>query len=425
MHLPPPDEISAPAQAGEAACYRTHLKHRFPSFRWCLLSLPLTGLTNAGSTVDFRIEQQVVTTSQGDYYWSQSRAAVIPGPVPRVILTTQEIERAGSHGYRDFYQLESTDRGHTWIGPTRIPSLQRARQPDGYDFVMGDACPLYHARTGVVLATGKTFGFRDGRFEDLTRERVSYAVFSPQSSQWSGLRLLTLPAVDRTGHPMLEANAGCHQRYDAPDGTVLLPIRYRRDPKVRQYTTIVARCTFDGETLRYVTHGSELTLSRDRGLYEPSITRFGDRYFLSLRADHSSFVARGADGLNFEPIAEWTFDDGSPLGSYNTQQHWISRPDALYLVYTRRAGTNDHVFRHRAPLFIAQVDPETLQVRRKTEQVLVIEEGADLGAGFGVVDLAPNETWVVTSEIQPQSKAMPLSNRILLARIHWTSPRPD
>ncbi|MBL9203583.1 MAG: exo-alpha-sialidase [Opitutaceae bacterium] len=422
MHLPPPDGIAAPARASEAACNPMRLNRWFPRCHLGVLLLPLACLTSTGSTDSFRIEQQVITTSQGAYYWSQSRAAVIPGPVPRVILTTQEIERAGSHGYRDIYLLETNDRGRTWSGPTLIPSLQRARQPDGYDFVMGDVCPLFHARTGVVLATGKTFGFREGRFEDRTRERVSYAVFSPQSSQWSVLRLLALPEVDRAGHPFLAANAGCNQRYDAPDGTVLLPIRYQRDPKVPQYTTIVARCTFDGETLRYVTHGSELTLGRDRGLYEPSITRFGDRYFLSLRADHSSFVARSTDGLNFEPIVEWTFDDGRPLGSYNTQQHWISRPDALYLVYTRRAGTNDHVFRHRAPLFIAQVDPETLRVRRKTERILVREEGADLGAGFGVVDLAPNETWVVTSEIQPQSKSMPLSNRILLARIHWAAP---
>ena len=45
--------------------------------------------------------------------------------------------------------------------------------------------------------------------------------------------------------------------------------------------------------------------------------------------------------------------DGQALGSYNTQQHWISHGDSLYLIYTRRGANNDHVFRNRAPIFIA------------------------------------------------------------------------
>ena len=70
----------------------------------------------------------------------------------------------------------------------------------------------------------------------------------------------------------------------------------------------------------------------------------------------------------FEKLKPWTFDDGTELGSYNTQQHWVSHSDGLYLVYTRRGANNDHVFRNRAPLFMAQVDPEKLQVIRSSEK---------------------------------------------------------
>src|SRR5690606_9434664 len=122
---------------------------------------------------------------------------------------------------------------------------------------IGDVCPQWHAATGVVLATGKTFGFPGGTKEDRGLERVSYAIYTPGTDRWGDLRLVELPASDHEGRPFLEPNAGCHQRFDLRNGEILLPIRYRKDPAHRFYTTIVARCRFDGATLSYVEHGSE------------------------------------------------------------------------------------------------------------------------------------------------------------------------
>lgn len=372
-----------------------------------------------GQTTPLQIEQHVILTSPTELHWAQSRAALIPGSPARVILTAQQIEKAGSHGYRDVFMCETTDGAKTWTAPVSIESLRRQRMPEGHDFVMGDICPQWHEASKVVLATGKTFGFRGGTKEDRGFERVSYAIFNPATNAWSGLKLLTLPEKDHAGLTILEPNAGCHQRVDLPNGEIFLPIRYRKDPKLRQYTTIVARCRFDGETLTYVEHGSELTIPRERGLYEPSVTSFGGKYYLTMRADHSAFVARSADGLNYEPIQEWTYEDGAVLGSYNTQQHWIVRPDALYLIYTRRGANNDHVFRHRAPIFIARVDPQRLCVLRATEQVLMPETGLDLGGGFAPVDVGTAETWVVSSEMAFPKERQGEPNRVRLAKILW------
>ena len=44
------------------------------------------------------------------------------------------------------------------------------------------------------------------------------------------------------------------------------------------------------------------------------------------------------DGLQYGPIHDWTFDDGSDLGSYNTQAHWLVHSDGLFLSYTRRGA---------------------------------------------------------------------------------------
>lgn len=372
--------------------------------------------------VPFRIEQQVILTSTGDYHWSQSRAAVIPGNPSRVILTTQEYERGITHGYRDLFMTESSAGAQSWSVPQRIDNLRRTRMPEGHDFVMGDVCPQWHAASRKVLATGKTFGFRDGTKEDRGLERVSYAVFDLAGNQWSGLKIMAMPEQDHEGRVILEPNAGCNLRFDLPNGDILLPVRYRKDPKSRAYTTVVARCKFDGETLTYLEHGSELTLPRDRGLYEPSVTGFRGNFYLTLRADHSAFVARSQDGLNYEPVLEWKFDDGEVLGSYNTQQHWIAHSDALYLIYTRRGANNDHVFRHRAPIFIAEVDLKRLRVLRATERVLLPEKGLDLGGGFASVDVSEEETWVISTEMGFPKERLAEPNHVLLSRIIWNQP---
>jgi len=186
----------------------------------------------------------------------------------------------------------------------------------------------------------------------------------------------------------------------------------------------VCRCSFDGKELNYLNHGSELELNDDtRGLGEPSMTRFNGKYFMTIRNDIKGFIASSNDGQHFDHYQPWTFDDGSELGSYNTQQHWVTHSDALFLVYTRRGADNDHVFRHRAPLFMAQVDPEKLCVIRKTEQILVPERGARLG-NFGVTDISPTETWVTVSEwMQPHGVEKHGSDgSVFVAKIAWNKP---
>src|SRR5690606_1926177 len=92
---------------------------------------------------------------------------------------------------------------------------------------------------------------------------------------------------------------------------------------------------------------------------------------------------------------------------------------------------NDHVFRHRAPLFIAQVDPDRLRVLRATERILVPEHGARLG-NFGITEVNERETWVTVAEWMqtnnpyPYDYSIPMKygsdNRVFVARIQWTRP---
>jgi len=118
---------------------------------------------------------------------------------------------------------------------------------------------------------------------------------------------------------------------------------------------------------------------------------------MTLRNDEHNYVTSGADGLQFEEPQRLAFDDGTDLGSYNTQTHWLTLGNRLYLVYTRRGANNDHVFRHRAPLFMAEFDPDAMQVIRSTERIIVPERGARLG-NFGITRISDNESWVTVAE---------------------------
>ena len=347
--------------------------------------------------VSLKFENLTPIEGSLEWDWWQARSAYVPGPKPLWLTTMSETGKTGTHNFHDIYTSFSRDAGRSWTKPKAVPSLRRTKQSDGYEVAPGDLWPTYHAKSGMVLATGKTFNFEGGTKENRLRERVAYAVFNPKSGLSTPLKFLSMPEKDRSGTTITGCNAGCTQRVDLPDGDIFLPVRYWRDPKKHNYTSTVVRCSFDGATLTYKEHGSELNIPKGRGLYEPSLTKFCGRYFLTLRADHSAFVTSGKDGIHFDLIREWKFDDGQVLGSYNTQQHWMTVGGGLFLVYTRRGADNDHIMRHRAPLFIGQVNPKTLRVIRSTERILIPENEATLG-NSGICRISATESWVTCGE---------------------------
>ncbi len=363
-----------------------------------LFAAPLVGSADDLPRVSLKLETLAAIPGRStEWDWWQARSAFVPGEKPLWVTTMSETGREGVHNFHDISQSISRDGGKTWSEPAVIPSLKRTKQEDGFEVAPGDLWPTWHAQSGMVIATGKTFNFEGGNREIRVREKVSYAVMNPKTGEWGPMKFLAIPDKDHSGKTISAANAGTTQRVDLPDGDILLPVRYQRHPKSFNYTSVVVRCGFDGETLTYKEHGSELNIPQGRGLYEPSLTKFGGRFFLTMRADHSAYVTSGTDGINYEPIREWQFDDGKPLGSYNTQQHWVTIGGGFFLVYTRKGADNDHIFRHRAPLFIGQVNPKTLRVMRATERVLLPENHATLG-NSGVCRISDNESWITCGE---------------------------
>jgi hypothetical protein len=301
-----------------------------------------------------------------------------------------------------------------------------------------DLTPAWHARTGKLLMTGHTAVYAEGDKGDLLLDNshprdVAYAVFDEGTRQWAEWRTLEPPDRDR----FFWTGAGCTQRVDLDNADILLPIYAMDRAAVGDnfwhgcFRAMVLRCRFDGAKLTYLEHGDELTVPVPRGFCEPSLTYYAGRYYLTLRNDVKGYVATGTDGLHFGEPKPWTFDDGEELGSYNTQQHWVTHGEGLFLTYTRRGANNDEIFRHRAPLFMAEVDPERVCVRRATERILVPNHGAQLG-NFGTANASTAESWVVTSECMQGDAKDPMNllltearganGRVYLCRILWDQP---
>lgn len=362
----------------------------------------------------------------GKTCWVHPRAGAIPGQTPTVVLTMQQLLLTGSDVFYAINEMRTDDLGKKWSPPKEHgQTLGRREEADGVVVAVCDFTPKWHAKSGKLLGIGQTVRYRNNKLIANRDRETAYAVYDAPSRTWSPWTTLAMPDAVK----FQSAGAGSVQRLDLSDGDVLLPI-YFKNKEQKTYRTTVLRCSFDGQKLVYKEHGSEMTVDIGRGLYEPSITRFNDRYFLTLRNDSAGYVASSADGLTYDEPRKWLWDDGVVLGNYNTQQHWVTHASGLFLVYTRKGANNDHVFRHRAPLFMAQVDPQTLRVIRATERALVPELGARLG-NFAVADVNENETWVTVAEwmqkagpqvVIPVDNERGADNSVYVARIKWEKP---
>ncbi|WP_236969292.1 sialidase family protein [Membranihabitans marinus] len=375
--------------------------------------------------LDFELELKTVQKGYNaeDSMWTQAYVGMIAGN-PATLKVTMSKLGQGVDNYGNLYASTSEDLGSTWDSPKLI--AQRSFTGEGgIEQALSDVFPSWHAKSEKLLATGKLFLYDSSNEEDPEiGRRAGYLVYNPENDRWGDVKILELPEFDHSGAPIINPTLGCIQRYDMANGDILLPMNYVRDElegKEDNITTVLY-CSFDGENLTYIKHGDEITIPSGRGLYEGSIAHYNDEYFLTLRANGSAYVTKSKDGLEFQPIKEWTFNDGTVLGSYNTQQHWVTHSEGLFLVYTRRGANNDNVMRHRAPLFIGQVDPENLSVHKETEKELMPNRGARLG-NFGVANVNQDLTVVSAAErLSPNQVTAEFDNTVYVSKILWNQP---
>ncbi len=353
--------------------------------------------------------------------WFHPKACVVPTETgPLAFMTLQPI--AGSDYFGPVHWMTSADSGKTWTEPRPVPPLGWVKQSDGSDEGVCDVVPEWHPQTKTVLALGHNVFYSGPRFSsNQPPRRPMYAVW--RDGRWGERRKL---AWDDPRGASIYTN-GCGQRVVLPHGDILMALSFTSE-NARPRAVAGALCSFDGQTLAVKQVGGEIRHPAGRGLLEPSLVRFRDRFLMTLRAeDQRGYVCASDDGLNWTPKQAWAWDDGEPLVLSTTQQHWLPHSEALWLVYTRRDASNVNVIRWRSPLWMAQVDVNTLRLRRDTERVVLplVGDGVKdpdrvaIMGNFHVTTVSPSESWVTVGEWQPKNG---LRGDLLLARIRWNRP---
>ena len=399
--------------------------------RHCLLLFSfLFSLTALGAEAGLiaSIEKQVVRQNRDGKAttWFHPRACRVPGKRPaasHAFMTVQSI--SGSDYFGPVHWSESSDLGKTWAKFHPIPSLGRvpvAKHP-GLMAGVCDVVPQYHPPTKTILAMGHVVFYKGPKFargDQLAR----YPVYTVRRSDgtWSKRRILEWN--DPRGAFIYSNN--CGQRVVLPNGDILLAFTFGDKPTHRSVAGVL--CGFDGEKLSIKKVGPPLKLAHKRGLLEPSITQFGGKFYITIRAeDDHGYQSVSSDGLNWEPKQPWVWDNGAPVTMSTTQQHWLTHSDGLFLVYTRKDKSNTGIIRWRAPLYVAQVDVLTRRMIRSTERVVLplVGDGVNdpnnvaLMGNFNVTNAGPDESWVTVGEWMPKKNAR---GDLLLARIRWSRP---
>jgi hypothetical protein len=426
--IPVCDGLAASFDLWVESFFKLEVAMKLSSYGVCLAGSLLLLLANdlvAAEPLDFAVKlDTVMEHDDGQFLWFHPRVAAIPKTgrdgQPAVLMTLQKHLHSSDH-YSGLYFMRSDDLGATWTKPEMPPELDWRKESDQVDIAVADVTPIWHAPTGTVLAVGAEVRYskQGEQLDDRARSnQTAYAVYDVKTGKWAGWRRLEMPQDDKWNF----ARSSCSQGLVQGDGSLLLPFAFGRKAKEPRNVTVV-QCVFDGRELKYLRHGTEMSLNVGRGLGEASLIDFQGKYYLTMRNDLKGYVTVSDDGLNFKPIAPWTFDDGQDLGSHNTQQHWLAHSDGLFLAYTRRGANNDHIYRNRAPLFFAQVDADKLHVLRATEQVLMPERGATLG-NHGAAAITPDESWVTDAEgiFDKAARKRGAKGATFISRVRWSRP---
>jgi hypothetical protein len=348
-------------------------------------------------------------------------------------MTLQVI--SGSDHFGPVHWATSTDLGKTWsefkpapplgwekintISATGGKAFDKNQWDTSWNEGVCDVTPEYHRKTGSVLALGHNVYYQDkkGFNRDQPARWPIYAVW--QNGEWGPRKKLVWD--DPRGSYIYSNN--CGQRVMLDDGDVLMSFTFGVKDKPRDVCGVL--CSFDGSDLVIKKTGPALSNAKGRGLLEPSITRFQNRIYLTIRAeDNRGYVAVSDDGLNYAPQQAWAWEDGTPLDMSTTQQHWLTHSDALFLVYTRKDSTNVNVTRWRAPLWVAQVDTKSLRLIRSTERIVLPLVGDGVNdakkvafmGNFGICNASADESWVTDGSWCPWDAS---KGELQLARVKW------
>ena len=354
------------------------------------------------------IEQSVVWPSISEVgAWFSPRTCQLSDG--RLVMTCQRIN--GEDGFEGVHIAWSEDGGIRWSEPVPVPSLAREIFPstDGqiWEETVCDVVPS-ELEDGRLLLIGQNVYYCNGVLASANDNRKTVYTFFGNKAQWSERKSVQWDA-ERAARSLY---AGCAQRVQMEDGSILLPVSHTSMEGVRGVG--VLRLSVNQNVLEVVENSNSLYLDVGLGLIEPSLIEYNKQYWITIRAeDGRGYWSVSDDGLTWPEMSCWGFDDGAALVTDSTQQRWVVVKDKLCLIYTRKDPMNERVFRWRAPLWISEVENGTL-LRLSEERVLPAVEDPLIQIGnFHAISLKDGSGFVTVSEVGEF-----FSGRTLLAKIN-------
>ncbi|MEE4286166.1 MAG: hypothetical protein V2I31_08465, partial [Mariniphaga sp.] len=214
--------------------------------------LVLPSCLQFGKNAGYQLSLDVATKLfDGEKCWSHPRAGIVPGlgkdELPKVVMTMNSLDLAGSDVFRGMFGLETNNLSETWTEPVELETLKpRFEIIDGVErpVAVSDFWPGWHRASQKLLGTGHTVVYTPNWKVVQPRPRhTSYSVYNAETGNWGNWKKLQMPADDK----FYNSGAGCAQRFDLEDGSILLPISFRPPGKNSHIT--VCRCSFNGEEL--------------------------------------------------------------------------------------------------------------------------------------------------------------------------------
>ena len=321
--------------------------------------------------------------------------------------------------FSDYGEISvSNDRGETFSEPSRLTAIEEIKDDIRYTFAGTET--VYSKKYDTFFTLGIQQQIPLNATSPLLKSKLAFVLHDKQTFNRCG-EMKTLEFPFESHYPVTHGQA-----IEDSDGNFLLTVYFAKPLADEKYRSVALRYSFDGSEFKLLEAGTPIENdSLDRGVYEPSVVKVGNKYYMTLRSNENAYLAWSDDGLHYSEPVLWKFDDGSILGSCNTQQRWILHQSILgdeqvvYLVYTRKNGMNDHVFRNRAPLYISKFDTTKKCLIKDTERILVPEMGASLASMIGVCSFSDTVSYVSVAEnMQWDAEQYGADNSIWLVRIH-------
>lgn len=167
----------------------------------------------------------------GKRCWTHARAGIVPGGGedgnPRVVMTMNNLDLAGNDVFYGVFGLHTNNLAETWTKPSELKKMAPHYEIiDGEErpVAVSDFWPKWHSKTKTLLGTGHTVVYTpDWKVRNPRPRNTSFSIYNPDLDSWSEWRKLQMPDDDK----FYNSGAGCVQRYDSEDGTILLPISFR------------------------------------------------------------------------------------------------------------------------------------------------------------------------------------------------------